>query len=67
MARTKRVAIERTPSDLYNQSNGTVHVDNTTENGTLLVKKKDTKEEKKDSQPGIGSLVICVGGIYASL
>jgi hypothetical protein len=73
MARQKRIAVERTPSDLYFQSNGSVHVDNTDQNGSTVDHKKSdtsishTLEALEDSQPGLGSLIFCVGGIYASL
>jgi hypothetical protein len=68
MARTKRVAVERTPSDLLIHSNGHVHVDNVA-NGTPARTKTApiVKAKAKDTQAGVGTLIFCVGGIYASL
>jgi hypothetical protein len=67
MARTKRVAVERTPSDLLIHSNGVTHVDNVA-NGTPSKPKLQAVMEKiKESQAGFGTLIFCVGGIYASL
>jgi hypothetical protein len=73
MARQKRVAVQRTPSELYFQTNGEVHIDNTAENGSVVENKNSvTVASLKlptlvESQPGLGSLILCVGGIYASL
>jgi hypothetical protein len=72
MARQKRVAVERTPSDLFVQSNGKTHVDNTAENGSAVAENKantvaHTISKAVETQPGITSLIFCVGGIYASL
>jgi hypothetical protein len=71
MARQKRIAVERTPSDLYFQTNGTVHIDNTSEDGHSKSEKSltanPTQQVVKPHEPGLGSLVFCVGGIYASL
>jgi UDP-galactose transporter B1 len=66
MARTKRVAVERTPSDLLIHSNGHVHLDNVA-NGTPSKPEASSKAKVKETQAGIGTLIFCVGGIYASL
>jgi hypothetical protein len=71
MARQKRIAVERTPSDLYFQTNGTVHIDNTSEIGHAVSEKPSiataVHQVAKQHEPGLGSLIFCVGGIYASL
>jgi hypothetical protein len=76
MARQKqRMAVRREPSDLHSQSNGVIHQDGYTEGGNektrangdvkQLVSSISDKREQK--QAGFGTLVFCVGGIYASL
>lgn len=65
MGRVKQTAIRREPSQtfnndvLYQDVNGLIH-----EPREQLTKMKD---DIKDNQPGLGSLLFCVGGIYASL
>ncbi len=68
MAREKRTAVQRTPSQLLVQSNGVV-----LENGDLPksaqvdvpVPAKAAKQ--KPAEAGLATLLVCVAGIYASL
>ncbi|KAF2665006.1 UAA transporter [Microthyrium microscopicum] len=71
MAREKKPAVRREPSETV-MANGSLHqaVDG------ILIDEASSKSEKAsiqviatpnaESQPGVGSLLICVGGIYAS-
>lgn len=65
MGRVKQPAIRRETSEtitngvLYQDVNGLIH-----EPKEQIAK---MKHDVQDSQPGLGSLLFCVGGIYASL
>jgi hypothetical protein len=80
MARTKSPAIRREPSEIHIQSNGVVHRDGygKKEVSSLLDEKlvSDSSaagagslalKDQDLSQPGLGSLIFSVGGIYMSL
>jgi UDP-galactose transporter B1 len=72
MARSKpQTPVRRTPSETFKQANGTSHtLNDVIENvekeieDAAEVHARDPVEQK---QAGLGTLLFCVGGIYASL
>jgi hypothetical protein len=62
MAREKRTAVQRTPSQLLVQSNGVVH-----DGGEPDKVQLDAPAKPKPAEGGVVTLLICVAGIYASL
>jgi hypothetical protein len=78
MARQKQVAVQRTPSELLMVSNGKAHrdVDNPDVGNSTLKKRRSSISEAVDkakdaltpgNKAGMGTLVFCIAGIYASL
>jgi hypothetical protein len=69
MGRVKQPAIRRQTSETIT-SNGVLHQD---VNGLIhepkeqLSKAKEAIKDAAKGEPGLGSLLFCVGGIYASL
>jgi hypothetical protein len=76
MARDKqRPAVRREPSDIHVMSNGVIHHDGYSEKAVEKVEKILSSGSAElaelattaKGEPGVVTLVFCVGGIYASL
>jgi hypothetical protein len=76
MARTKQATpIKRTPSETYAQSNGNGTAKRvrrgsfveTVEQKIEQAAEMAARDPKEQHEAGLGALVICIGGIYASL
>lgn len=71
MARSKQPSpLRRAPSETYKQSNGTSHTLNdvieSVEHGIEKVADIHARDPVKEKEAGIVTLVLCIGGIYAS-
>jgi hypothetical protein len=68
MAREKRTAVQRTPSQLLVQSNGVVLENgDPTKSAPADVPAPAKAAKQKPAEVGLATLLICVAGIYASL
>jgi UDP-galactose transporter B1 len=71
MARGKADAVRRTPSETYKQSNGVAHqLDDAVHSIEKKIEEQaelHARNPQEQKEAGLGQLVICVGGIYASL
>jgi hypothetical protein len=77
MARQKQIAVQRTPSELLLVSNGRAQhdVDNPSLNGNATTAVIDAVSKAKSAvsdtatggAAGMGTLIFCIAGIYASL
>lgn len=72
MARTKPAApMRRTPSETHKAANGTAHTLNdvveAVEKEVKEVAQMHARDPVEQKQAGVGTLMVCVGGIYLSL
>jgi hypothetical protein len=71
MAREKRTAVQRTPSELLAQSNGLVvengDLSKTTTRPQTCAAVAEKAASPKPAEGGVVTLLVCVAGIYASL